>query len=103
MCPDKADRSSAIVIEMLYSTCFWETGTVKVLDLNGNIISRISTTNWYESKIDRMYIHVGKGGALNRGSKLIKQLIRVFECISQRHIRRRVEVDEMQCRFISAT
>ena len=101
MCPDKADRSSAIVVEMLYSTCFWETGTVKVLDLNCNIISRISTINWYESKIDRMYIHVG--GALNRGLKLIKQLIRVFECISERHMRQRVEVDEMQCRFISAT
>ena len=50
-----------------------------------------------------MYIHVGKGCALNRGLKLIKQLIRVFECISQRHIRQRVEVEEMQCRFISAT
>ena len=46
-----------------------------------------------------MYIHVGKGGALNRGLKLIKQLIRVFECISERHIRQRVEVDEMQCRL----
>ena len=49
-----------------------------------------------------MYIHVGKGGALNRGLKLIKQLIRVFECISARHIRQRVEVDEMQYRFKSA-
>ena len=49
-----------------------------------------------------MYIHVGKGGALNRGLKLFKQLIRVFECISERHIRQRVEVDDMQCRFISA-
>ena len=50
-----------------------------------------------------MYIHVGKAGALNRGLKLIKQLIRVFGCISERHIRHRVGVDEMQCRFISAT
>ena len=49
-----------------------------------------------------MYIHICKGGTLNRGLKLIKQLIRVFECIAQRHIRQRVEVDEMQCRFISA-
>ena len=62
MCSDKADRSSAIVIEMLYSTCFWETGTVNVLDLNDNIISKISTTSWQESKIDRMYIHVGNSG-----------------------------------------
>ena len=42
-------------------------------------------------------------GALNRGLTLIKHLIRVFKCISERHIRQRVEVDEMQCRFISAT
>ena len=43
-----------------------------------------------------MYIHVGKGGALNRGLKLIKHFIRVFECISERHIKQRVEVDMMQ-------
>ena len=36
---DKADRSVAIVIQMLYSKCIWETGTVKVFDLIGNIIS----------------------------------------------------------------
>ena len=44
MCSDKADRPSAIVIEILYSTCNWETGTVKVFNLIGNIISRVSTT-----------------------------------------------------------
>ena len=32
---------------------------------------------------------------------LIKQLIRVFECILEKHIRQRVEIDEMQCRFMS--
>ena len=42
-----------------------------------------------------------KGSALNRGLKLIKQLIRVLECILERHIRQRVEIDEMQCRFMS--
>ena len=42
-----------------------------------------------------------KGGALNRGLKLIKQLIRVLECILERHIRQRVEINEMQCRFMS--
>ena len=42
-----------------------------------------------------------KGGALNRGLKLIKQLIRVLECILARHIRQRVEIDEMQSRFMS--
>ena len=45
-----------------------------------------------------MYIHVGKGGALNRELKLIKQLIIVFGCILERHIGVRVEIDEMQCR-----
>ena len=42
-----------------------------------------------------------QGGALNRGLKLIKQLIRVFGCILETHIRQRVEIDEMQCRFMS--
>ena len=42
-----------------------------------------------------------KGGALNRGLKLIKQLIRVLECILERHIKQRVEIDEMQYRFMS--
>ena len=61
---------------MLYSTCIWETGTVKVFDLIGNIIPRVSTTNWWESKIDSMYI--GEGGALNRCLKMNKQSIKVF-------------------------
>ena len=52
-----------------------------------------------QSEIDSM--NTGKGGALNRGLKLIKQLIRVLECILERHIRQRVEIDEMQCRFMS--
>ena len=42
-----------------------------------------------------------KGGALNRSLKLIKQLIRVLECILERHIRQRVEIDKMQCRVLS--
>ena len=46
MCSDKADISLAILIEMLYSTCIRETGTVKVFDLNGDIICRVNTTNW---------------------------------------------------------
>ena len=52
-----------------------------------------------QSEIDSM--NIGKGGALNRGLKLIKQLIRVLECILERHVRQRVEIDEMQCRFMS--
>ena len=42
-----------------------------------------------------------KGGALNRGFKLIKQLIRVLECILERHIRQRIEIDEMLSRIMS--
>ena len=52
-----------------------------------------------QSEIDSM--NIDKGGALNRGLKLIKQLIRVLESILERHIRQRVEIDEMQCRFMS--
>ena len=52
-----------------------------------------------QSEIDSM--NIGKGGALNRGLKIIKQLIRVLECIMERHVRQRVEIDEMQCRFMS--
>ena len=38
---------------------------------------------------------------MHRGLKLIKQLIRVFGCILERHIRQRVKIEEMQGRFIS--
>ena len=40
-------------------------------------------------------------GTLNKGLKLIKQLIRVFGCILERHKRLRIEIDEIQCRFMS--
>ena len=46
-------------------------------------------------------MNIGKEGALNRGLKLIKQLIRVFGCILETHIRQRVEFDEMQRRCTS--
>ena len=46
-------------------------------------------------------MNIGKGGALSRGLKLIKQLIRVLGCMLKRHIRQRVEIDEMQCKFMS--
>ena len=46
-------------------------------------------------------MNIGKEGALNRGLKLIKQLIRVFGCILETHIRQRVDFDEMQRRFTS--
>ena len=46
-------------------------------------------------------MNIGKGGVLIRGLKIIKQLIRELECILERHVRQRVEIDEMQCRFMS--
>ena len=46
-------------------------------------------------------MNIGKRGALNKGLKIIKQLIRVLECIFKRHVRQRVEIDELQCRFMS--
>ena len=46
-------------------------------------------------------MNIGKGGALNRGLKLIKQLRRVFGSVLETHIRQRVEIDEMQCRYMS--
>ena len=46
-------------------------------------------------------MNIGKEDALNRGLKLIKQLIRVLGCILETHIRQRVEFDEMQRRCTS--
>ena len=51
-----------------------------------------------QSKIDS--INIEKEGASNRGLRLIKQLIRVFGFILERHIRQSIEIDEMQCRFM---
>ena len=91
---DKADISSAIVNQMLYSTCICETGTVEVFGLICNIISSVSIEwNW-------QYEHRQRGCSEQR-LEVIKQLIRVLECILERHIRQRVEIDEMQCRFMS--
>ena len=39
---DKADISSAIVVQMLYSTCISETGTVELFGLICNIILSVS-------------------------------------------------------------
>ena len=48
-------------------------------------------------------MYIGKGGALNRGLGLIKQLIRVFGCVFERHIRQLVEIGEMRCRYGGTT
>ena len=46
-------------------------------------------------------MYKGKRDALNRGLTLKKHLIRVFGCILERHIRQRVDIEEMQCNFTS--
>ena len=47
----------------------------------------------------------GKGDALNRGNyrglKLIEQTMKVLERVVEGLIRQRVEIDEMQCGFMS--
>ena len=51
---DKEYSSSAIAIEILYSTCIWNTGVVKMFELISNIIWRARPSNWQKSKIDSM-------------------------------------------------
>ena len=69
-----------------------------------NIISEgCIPTDWQESFIVNLY--KGKGDALNRdnyrGLKLIEQVMRVLEHVVEGLIRQRVEIDEMQCGFMS--
>ena len=60
-------------------------------------------TDWQESYIVNLY--KGKGDALNRGNyrglKLIDQVMKVLERVVESLIRQRVEIDEMQCGFMS--
>ena len=50
-------------------------------------------------------LYKGKGDALNRGNyrglKLIEQVMKVLERMVEGFIRQRVEIDEMQCGFMS--
>ena len=73
-------------------------------DLVENIISEGCIPNdWQESFIVNLY--KGKGDALNRGNyrglKLIEQVMKVLERVVEGLIRQRVEIDEMQCGFMS--
>ena len=82
----------------------WEAGAEEVRDLVENIISEgCIPTDWQESFIVNLY--KDKGDALNRGNyrglKLIKQVVKVLERVVEGLIRQRVEVDEMQCGFMS--
>ena len=102
MASGKAAGPSGIVAEMLKPV--GESGAIKVHYLIEYIISegRIPT-DWQESYIVNLY--KGKGDALNRGNyrglKLIDQVIKVLERVVESLIRQRVEIDEMQCSFMS--
>ena len=77
---------------------------MEVRDLIEGIISEgCIPTDWQESFIVNLY--KGKGDALNRGNyrglKLIEQVMKVLERVVKGLIRQRVEIDEMQCGFMS--
>ena len=102
MASDKAAGPSGIVAEMLKPV--GEAGAVEVRDLIEDIISEgCIPTDWQESFIVNLY--KGKGDALNRGNymglKLIEQVMKVLERVVEGLIRQRVEIDEMQCGFMS--
>ena len=102
MASGKAAGPSGIVAEMLKPV--GESGAIEVRHLTDDIISegRIPT-DWQESYIVNLY--KGKGDALNRGNyrglKLIDQVMKVLERVVESLIRQRVEIDEMQCGFMS--
>ena len=102
MASGKAAGPSGIVAEMLKPV--GEAGAVEVRDLIEDIISEgCIPTDWQESFIVNLY--KGKGDALNRGNyrglKLIEQVMKVLERVVEGLIRQRVEIDEMQCVFMS--
>ena len=81
-----------------------ETGVAEVRDLIEDIILEgCIPIDWQESYIVNLY--KGKGDALNRGNyrglKLIEQTMKVLERVVEGLIRQRVEIDEMQCGFMS--
>ena len=98
----KAAGSSGTVAEMLKPV--GEACAVEVRDLIEDIISEeCIPTDWQESFIVNLY--KGKGDALNRGNyrglKLFEQVMKVLERVVEGLIRQRVEIDEMQCGFMS--
>ena len=102
MASGKAAGPSGIVAEMLKPV--GESGAIEVHHLIEDIISEGHIpTDWQESYIVNLY--KGKGDALNRGNyrslKLIDQVMKVLERVVESLIRQRVEIDEMQCGFMS--
>ena len=81
-----------------------EAGIAEVRDPIEDIISEgCIPIDWQESYIVNLY--KGKGDALHRGKyrglKLIEQTMKVLELVVEELIRQRVEIDEMQCGFMS--
>ena len=104
MASSKAAGPSGIVAEMLKPV--WEACAEEMRNLVENIISEgCIPTDWQESFIVNIY--KGKEDALNRGNyrglKLIEQVMKpkVLERVVEGLIRQRVEIDEMQCGFMS--
>ena len=102
MASGKAAGPSGIVAEMLKP--LGEAGVAEVRDLIEDIISEgCIPIDWQESYIVNLY--KGKGDALNRGNyrglKLIEQTMKVLERVVEGLIRQRIEIDEMQCGFMS--
>ena len=102
MASGKAAGPSGIVAEMLKPV--GEAGAVEVRDLIEDIISEgCIPSDWQESFIVNLY--KGKGDVLNKGNyrglKLIEQVMKVLERVVEGLIRQRVEIDEMQCGFMS--
>ena len=102
MASGKAAGPSGIVAEML--KLVGEAGAVQVRDLIEDIISEgCISTDWQESFIVNLY--KGKGDALNRGNyrglKLIEQVMKMLERVVEGLVRQRIEIDEMQCGFMS--
>ena len=101
MASGKAAGPSGIVADMLKPV--GEAGAVEVRDLIEDFISEGGIpTDWQESFVN---VYKGKGDALNRGNyrglKLIDQVMKVLERVVEGLIRQRVEIDEMQCGFMS--
>ena len=104
MASGKAAGPSGIVAEMLKPV--GEAGAEEARALVENIISEgCIPTDWQEGFIVNLY--KGKGDALNRGNyrgqKLIEQVMKVLERVVEGLIRQRVEIDEMQCGFMSGS
>ena len=102
MASGKAAGPSSIVAEMLKPV--GEAGAEEVRDLVEDIISEGCIPTDWQGKLHCQSVQ-GQRDALNRGNyrglKLIEQVMKVLERVAEGLIRQRVEIDEMQCGFMS--